>query len=273
MSTPHLTTNTGPRKGFGRLKDIPPDILARLNRGEEQTATLTEATAMDFRILARTVFQKDARWDETALAPEVPLLRRMENAGHILDSTPDPDRAFAHAKEHPADTVRGWAAWALRARWKKGETLETLLSAMRPLANDPHFGVREWAWIALRPAVLKTLPRALDFLVPWTTEPSENLRRFAVEILRPRGVWCSHCPDFRADPAPGLRLLEPLRADPSLYVRTSVANWLNDAAKSAPDWVDSLCTKWEKDSPTPQTRHIVRRARRSLPAKPGENRR
>lgn len=223
---------------------------------------------MDFSALLRAAFPKEAHRAQDIFLPHLPLLRRMERAGVFLAAHPQSNAVFAHAMGHFADTVRGWAAYALRVRWENGLDLETTLHAIRPLADDSHFGVREWAWLALRPAILQDTPRAFALLIPWTRDPSENIRRFAVEILRPRGVWCAHSPALKADPAPGLDLLEPLRADPSLYVRKSVGNWLNDASKTHPAWVDSLCAQWDAESATPQTRHILRRARRSLSKAP-----
>ncbi len=69
---------------------------------------------------------------------------------------------------------------------------------------------------------------------------------------------------LKDDPSPGLAVLEPLRSDPSLYVRNSVGNWLNDASKSRPDWVEALCARWRKESPTNETTYIIRRALRTL---------
>ena len=50
---------------------------------------------------------------------------------------------------------------------------------------------------------------------------------------------------FKRDPAPVLRVLELLKADPSLYVRKSVANNLNDIAKDHPAIVIETARRWK----------------------------
>lgn len=165
-------------------------------------------------------------------------------------------------RSHPSDTVRGWACFMIGAA--DGHSLPERLSLIRQLADDHHFGVREWSWMAVRPHLSADLDSAVAQLASWTAEPSERLRRFASEAMRPRGVWCSHIAALRKNPERGALILEPLKADPSTYVQDSVANWLNDAAKDQPDWVRQVCARWLSESPASATARICKRALRSI---------
>lgn len=90
------------------------------------------------------------------------------------------------------------------------------------------------------------------------------MRRFASEALRPRGVWAAHIPALKQQPELGEPILHPLRADPSQYVQDSVANWINDAAKTRPDWAIELCAQWAAESDSAATTRIMKRALRSV---------
>lgn len=243
------------------VADIAPARLSLLNGGSVASATLTEGLAIDFAVLLAAALPDigAARLDRMRAQAAAGVTKRMALAAQLLlDGQVD----LAPLLAHPSDTVRGWACFAIAAQ--AGWTLLQQLAAMRPLADDGHFGVREWAWLALRPRLAAHLLDAIALLAPWTADPSERVRRFACEALRPRGVWCAHIAQLKEAPQLALPLLQPLRADPAVYVQDSVANWLNDAAKSQPDWVRSLCAQWLQESDNAATRRICKRAQRSL---------
>ena len=246
-----------------KVSDIDPARLASLNSGVAETSQLGEGLAVDFPALLRAVLPEIAN-QETATLEAVRsdgISRRMATIGGMLARHLNED-GLTELQSHPSDTVRGWVCFALAAR-NDGDP-DTLFEALRPLADDPHFGVREWAWLAARPTIANNLASAIERLARWTDSPSERIRRFASEATRPRGVWCAHLKALKEEPALGLPILEPLRADPARYVQDSVGNWLNDAAKSRPDWVRSLCAHWLAESDRPATARIVKRATRSL---------
>jgi 3-methyladenine DNA glycosylase AlkC len=236
--------------------------LSALQSGQVESRTLTECLAVDFSLLARCLDGLgEADVAQIKGWAKQGITRRMQAMGDLLRTRLGEQAAEALAV-HPSDTVRGWAAYMIAGR--AAGALSDRLQAMRSLADDPHFGVREWAWLALRPHLAADLPQAIQLLTPWTGEGSDYLRRFASEATRPRGVWCSHLPLLKAQPGLALPILEPLRADPSPYVQDSVANWLNDAAKSQPDWVRDLCAQWSAAEDSPATERICKRAQRSL---------
>jgi 3-methyladenine DNA glycosylase AlkC len=172
------------------------------------------------------------------------------------------DEFLAKMAVHPADMVRCWSAYVVGKN--KNSSIAAMLSQVKVFAADKHFGVREIAWLAVRPAVAGKLEQSIKILSGWVVSDDENIRRFASEVTRPRGVWCSHIDALKQNPALALPLLEPLKADKAKYVQDSVGNWLNDAGKTQPGFVKELCKKWQKESNTSETAYIIKRAIRSI---------
>ena len=234
-----------------------------LESGEAESASLQEWLALDMAALLKAVMKaSEAKAPEAAwldLVRAMPVARRVEAiALHLLDRHGD---LLPMLAAHPSDTVRIWAAMMVGLGPKR--PIAERLAALRPFAADAHFGVREYAWMAFRPHLAAQLSEGLAQLVEEAGRPEENLRRFAAEVSRPRGVGCAHLQALRKQPDLGRPLLERLKADPSRYVQTSVANWINDASKDQPAWAKALATDWEA-TPHPATQWILAHGLRSL---------
>jgi len=121
------------------------------------------------------------------------------------------------------------------------------------------FGSAEFA---VRPFLVQDLPRTLAIMETWSRDPDEHVRRLASEGSRPRLPWGQRLTALVDDPSPAAPILEQLKADPSLYVRKSVANHLNDITKDHPAWVIARVTAWDRAHPG--TAWIVRHGLRSL---------
>jgi 3-methyladenine DNA glycosylase AlkC len=242
-------------------------MRAALGAGTVQARTLAEILVVDFGKLLRTIEPSAPRDVIEQLSAcdhqgthALGILDRMKLAGSTLHAIHGL-QAIPTFQSHPSDTVRGFAAYALAC--EPAMPLAKRYAMVRTLANDKNPGVREWAWIALRPHVAADVPRALALSEQWAVSSGANIRRFAVEILRPRGVWCAHIQSLKDDPSPALAMLTCVRSDESKYVQDSVANWLNDASKTQPAWVRKVVASWKKDA-SPATLRICKRAMRTI---------
>lgn len=115
---------------------------------------------------------------------------------------------------------------------------------------------------SVRPFLERHPERTLARLAAWARDPSEHVRRLVSEGTRPRLPWASRLPAFQRDPTPVLALLEHLKDDPSLSVRRSVANNLNDIGKDHPQRLLDTCERWSEGA-SPERRWLVRHALRS----------
>ena len=192
---------------------------------------------------------------------QTPFIERLRKIGSLLCSQGLARPAVAD-RCWVSDTVRGWLAMAASE-----DTLDLgdLLVRLEPYATDHHFAVREWAWLAARPHVARDPDRALELLRAAVAGTDPLIRRFAVEVTRPRSVWGEHIPRLKAEPELAERLLDLAMCDPDEYVRRSVGNWISDAARSRPDWVRGFSGGWSQRCECTPTRRILTRVARRFP--------
>lgn len=121
------------------------------------------------------------------------------------------------------------------------------------------FGSSEFA---IREFLRRDLRRTLRTMEQWSRDNDEHVRRLASEGCRPRLPWSFKLRELIADPSLVAKILENLRADPSLYVKKSVANHLNDITKDHPAWVLERIEGWDLENK--HTAWIAKRALRTL---------
>ena len=208
-----------------------------------------------------------ARFDRAAFvaAASVGLdtLSIMERVRHIADAlrTALPDdyaeavmivRAMAPRLTHGFQAV---AVTEFVARHGLGD----VDLSMEALADLTRFGTAEFA---IRPFLAQDSARTLAVMLAWSGHEDEHVRRLASEGSRPRLPWAGRVPALKADPTLAAPILEALKRDPSVYVRKSVANHLNDIAKDRPDWLVDRLGAWPNDDA--RTVWIIRHALRTL---------
>lgn len=265
------------RKGARKVQDIPKEILKLLNEGKIESVNLVEWLAVDHLILIKNVlpnlgfsskiikiFSAEIKSQKKPSA-----MNSTKLMGWLIyencSSKKEVQSVFKQLRTHTADSIRCYAPYLIAL--DSNLSLNEKFKQIKPLVADHHFGVREVVWMAIRPEIDIHLSKAIAFLTNWAEDKNENIRRFTTEATRPRGVWCKHIDALKEKPELLLPILEKLKDDESKYVQDSVGNWLNDASKSRPEFVDSLCEKWKRDTPTKATEKIIKRARRTIDKK------
>ncbi|MFZ4404002.1 MAG: DNA alkylation repair protein [Pseudobdellovibrionaceae bacterium] len=105
------------------------------------------------------------------------------------------------------------------------------------------------AEFSIRPFINSYGDRIYEKLEQWKSDHNEHIRRWLSEGTRPRLPWGEKLHAAVKDPKRGLRILDHLKFDPSLYVRKSVSNHLNDISKDHPDLVIKTLQQWQKQLP------------------------
>ncbi len=240
----------------------PEERLIAISEAKIEARTLQEILKVNFDLLLSSIAPDMAKpnLDDSG------FLAKMSLSGSSLHDHVGL-RGLRNFAAHKSNTARGLAAFGL-AHGLKGAGINKILTEIRTFAADSHFGVREWAWLAVRLLLVRNLDASIKALSEWTRETDFRLRRFAVEVLRPRAVWCNHIPKLRKTPRLCLPLLEPMRAETEKYAQDSVANWLNDASKDNPNWVLELRENWRSaEAGNKITKRIIARATRSIKPK------
>lgn len=96
------------------------------------------------------------------------------------------------------------------------------------------FTIRSSSEFAVRPFIIHDPKRMINKMLEWSKSSNEHVRRLASEGCRPRLPWGTALTMFKHDPTMVLSVLVQLKEDPSIYVRKSVANNLNDISKDNP---------------------------------------
>jgi 3-methyladenine DNA glycosylase AlkC len=228
---------------------LKPSRRSELEAGLAECRTLQEAVNVNMATLLKTIYPD--------MVVELEGLSWPKRMSHIAQRIYEEHGLEAQQtmRMHASDLVRGWACTMVGHAQL---TFPEAVAALKPLILDPNPGVREWAWMALRPQVIVDPLYAIQQLEGMVHDPQSFVRRFAIEVTRPRGVWTSHVPVLKSEPWHALPLLLPLKGEQERYVQNAVANWLNDASKTQPIWVQDLCQQedWHP--------YIAKRALRTL---------
>ncbi len=251
------------------LKQVTPELLEELHKGLKSTRNLIEWLAIDPILFLNYLLDFSNRkcysFKEIPKNLKKTALHQWISQELFYKIQGNNDLEFLNdLSNHISDVARSWGAFIVGFQYEKD--IDKLLENLKKFADDGHFGVRESAWMAARKPLSQNLEYSIQLLKTWVVDEKPNIRRFAVEVLRPRGVWCSHIPKLKENPQMALPILEPLKNENHRYVQNSVANWLNDASKSQPEFVVELCKQWKKEE-NPFTDYIIKRALRTLQKK------
>lgn len=264
------------RKGYNSLKNIPVNILNRLNLGVEETKTLSEYLAVDRKVLLESFLNKTNRHkylkffndDIFEMELKAPKLDRLigEKLLEIKYEYQD-ENLIDIMKNYKADIVRSWCCYVIGLDKDLG--IKRVFEDIKTLACDENFNVREVSWMAVRHYLNSDLDDVVEILKTMSMSQDEYVRRFVCELTRPRGVWTSHIPVLKKNPERCIDILENLKYDKSKYVMDSLANWINDASKTRPDFVINLCSSWSSQIEGSHIEYVIKRGLRSIDKKYG----
>jgi 3-methyladenine DNA glycosylase AlkC len=207
--------------------------------------------AVDVPVFRRRVEREDL--DELAFK------QRVRRVAETLESVLPPFPDSVPELERLAPQFTGLPGIVFPEYVERTATLVGWKLALETLAKLTPYSTSEFA---VRRFLLADQERYLEQALMWATSDDDHVRRLASEGTRPRLPWGQAIPSLIADPRPALPVLDALLQDPSLYVRKSVANHLNDISKTHPEY---LIERIERHLGTdPNTDWILRHAYRTF---------
>ena len=115
---------------------------------------------------------------------------------------------------------------------------------------------------AVRPFLVQYPTEMLNTMLMWSKNENFHVRRLSSEGVRPRLPWAKKLKQFIEDPKPIIPILDNLKEDPSLFVKKSVANNLNDILKDNYTIGFKILKEWSKSN-NKNTLWIVKHALRN----------
>ncbi len=205
----------------------------------------------DYKLFRKLVF--NAQWGK------LELKARMHHVSDCLHTClPDDYISALVVLVKAAPEVKGFEGMVLPDYVEK-YGMDHWEESLNALGHFTRFSSSEFA---IRPFLDKDPDQVMKYMMIWAESKHENVRRLASEGCRPRLPWAMILPKFIVDPGPVLEVLEKLKDDPSLFVRKSVANNLNDISKDHPDLVLEVAVRWYGYSD--RTNWIIKHGLRTL---------
>lgn len=216
------------RKGARKASDIPEEVFMLLNQGRIESVNLTEWLAVNHISLLENILPSMGLEDKLEFIISEIVKQNTESGmkairliGELLDkvmveeSTNKKEDFTMKCSNHVSDSVRCWAAFMNKNR---NNSLEDKLSYIQPFAAEHHFGVREIAWMSIREDLSQDIEKSVKLLSEWAKSDNENIRRFSIEAIRPRGVWTKHIEILKKEPYKAQSILNLLKSVlPSMF--------------------------------------------------------
>ncbi|MAZ49567.1 MAG: hypothetical protein CME65_13485 [Halobacteriovoraceae bacterium] len=180
-----------------------------------------------------------------------------KNIEKLIKTLPSPQEHLDHEWQGELKSMSGFLIWPYCTYVEKYglEEFETSLEAML------EFTQRFSAEFVIRHFINKYESKMFDHLKTWKKHPNHHVRRLVSEGTRPRLPWGISVPYLKENLSRNIQLIKSLRKDPSLYVRRSVANHLNDISHMDPELFFETI---ESFGTTPEENYIKRHSSRTM---------